>query len=71
MKDDCKKFVKKEMQKKFVTYRHNNFPDFFSAGVVLTVHSVMMDLEEGKSPKEAWKMLPNKHHIIQKQARDL
>jgi hypothetical protein len=54
MKDDCREYLKKGMQEKFITYRHNNSPDFFSAGVVLTVHPVMMDLEEGKSPEEAW-----------------
>ena len=53
MKVDCREYLKRDIQKKFVTYRHNNSPDIFSSGVVLTVHPVMMDLEEAKLPKEA------------------
>lgn len=53
MKDDCREYLKRDVQEKFVTYRHNNSPDFFGAGVVLTVHTVMMDLGEDTSPKEA------------------
>ena len=53
MKVYCREYVKRDMQEKFVTYSHNNFPDFFRAGVVLTVLPVIMDLEEGKSPEEA------------------
>jgi len=53
MKVYCREYVKRDIQEKFVTYRHNNFPDFFRAGVVLTVLPVLMDLEEDKSPEEA------------------
>jgi hypothetical protein len=49
MKDDCKEYVKKDMKNKYVTYRHNNSPDFLGAGVVL-ISSI--------SQKRFWFFLP-------------
>jgi hypothetical protein len=45
MKDDYNEYVKKNMQEKFVAYRHNNSSGFWGAGVVLRVYSLWSNFE--------------------------
>jgi len=50
---DWHNYVKKEFHEEFEAACKKNCLDFYSCGIILTAHMIMMELCNKKSPKEA------------------